>query len=143
MTDTVYGWITLTEAETYMSTRLGASKYWYSGVSKAAALQTAYNRLLACGLFSFPDDATDDMKNAQCEMALYLLIHQEDEDVRKGLQSQGVTQSGVAQETYDPSKVDDVSIPPIVQSMLKDYVSSDSSPIQAIDLDRDEDENVL
>lgn len=141
MADTIYGWVTLVEAETYMATRLGATKHWYSGVSKAAALQTAYNQLISCGLFDFPETAISGMKNAQCEMALFLLQHQEDADARMGLQAQGVTQAGIVQETYNLDNVDGIPIPLIVRSMLQDYESA--SPIHIVDLEREESEDAL
>lgn len=141
MSETVYGWVTLAEAETYMGTRLGASKYWNTGASKIAALQTAYNQLVACGLFSFPTVAVDAMKNAQYEMALFLLIHQEDMDVRKGLQAQGVTGAGIVQENYDASKANIMPIPPIVENLLSTYKVL--SPIHVVNLERDEEEEVL
>jgi hypothetical protein len=141
MPETIYGWVTLAEAETYMGTRLGASKHWNTGADKAAALQTAYNQLVACGLFSFPETAVTAMKNAQCEMALFLLIHQEDIDVRKGLQSQGVTQAGIVQESYDISKASGMPIPPIVSAMLDDYATETN--IHVVDLERDESEDAL
>jgi hypothetical protein len=141
MADTVYGWITLAEAETYMETRLGASNFWNTGAEKVAALQTAYNQLTSCNLFSFPETAVAGMKNAQCEMALFLLQHQEDADARMGLQAQGVTQAGVVQESYNLDNVDGIPIPAIVRSILQDYESA--SPINVIDLESDESEDAL
>jgi len=141
MSETIYGWITLAEAETYMATRLGASEHWNTGASKIAALQTAYNQLVACGLFSFPETVVAAMKNAQCEMALFLLIHQKDMDIRKGLQAQGVTQAGIVQESYDVSNIGGVSIPSIVSAMLDDYATETN--IHVVDLERDEEEDAL
>ena len=70
-------WISLEDANIYMATRVGAYKYWVTGAEKEAALITAYNQLNACGWFDFPTDISTNMKNAQCEQALFLLIHQE------------------------------------------------------------------
>ena len=136
-----YGWISITDANTYMTTRLGASKYWTDTAEKAAALQTAYNQLVNCGLFSFPTTATQIMKNAQCEMALFLLAHQEDMDVRLGLQAQGVSAAGIVNETYKPENIDGIPIPPIVKTMLEDYKVN--SPCHVVDLERDESEDAL
>jgi hypothetical protein len=141
MPDETYGWITLTEANTYMTTRLGSSAYWTESASKSAALATAYNQIVASGIYSFPETATQAMKNAQCEMALFLLQHQADIDARIGLQAQGVTQAGIVQESYDPKNVDVIPIPPIVKAMLKTYEGR--SPIHVIDLERDEEEDAL
>jgi hypothetical protein len=140
MPPVVIGWILLVDAETYMATRVGATKYWHSGAEKIAALMTAYNQLVACGLFDFPVDVSVNMKNAQCEMALFLLIHQEDMDTRMGLQAQGVTQAGIIQETYNPDNVDAIPIPPIVKTMLESYKTD--TDIHVIGIERDEDEEI-
>jgi hypothetical protein len=135
-----YGWINISDANTYMATRLGASKYWTDTAEKAAALQTAYNQLVGCGLFSFPSTAAQVMKDAQCEMALFLLAHQEDMDVRLGLQAQGVSAAGIVNETYKPEEIDGIPIPPIVRKLLEAYETA--SPISIATLERDEEEDL-
>ena len=142
MGDTVYGWVTLEEAETYMASRLGAEKYWHTGVSKTAALTTAYNQLNACGWFDFPTDISTNMKNAQCEQALFLLIHQEDMDVRLGLQAQGVSAAGIVQETYG-KEIEGIPISPHAKQMLEDYEDADKSAFQVKEISRDDDEDVI
>ena len=143
LTPGVNTWISLADANIYFATRVGAHKYWYTGILKEAALVTAYNQLVSCGLFDFPVSISINMKNAQCEMALFLLIHQEDMDSRMGLQAQGVTQAGIVQETYDSSKVDGLPIPPMVKSFLKEYISDDNSSMQITEAQRDDDEEVI
>lgn len=137
-----YGWINVTDANTYMATRLGASKYWTDTAEKAAALQTAYNQIMGSNLFNFSDTgtATQIMKDAQCEMALFLLAHQEDMDVRLGLQAQGVSAAGIVNETYKPENIDGIPIPPIVRKLLDAYKVS--TPIGMAVLERDEEEDL-
>lgn len=134
-------WVTVAEADTYFSSRLGSSEHWCSGAEKETALITAYNQLNGCGLFSFPADVAQVMKNAQCEQALFLLIHVEDIDRRKGLQAQGVTAAGIVKETYK-GEIDEIPICVNAKNFLKDY-AVEGKDIYATDLSRDEDEDVI
>lgn len=153
------GYLTLAAAESYFSTRLFSTAW--TGLAaesgdptKTAALTTAYDRLYYCGLFSLPTlaAATADqlvvLKKAQCEMALYLLIHLADEDRRKGLHAQGVVGSSIVGETYvrlasDSIQMGDVPIPPTVKHMLDAAgFSTAPAPFHAVDIDRREDESV-
>ncbi len=135
MPEETYGWVTMEEAETYMSLRLNAAAYWHSGISKEAALMTAYNYLVNSGLFSFPDDASDNMKTAQFETALFLLQHLEDMDARLGLQAQGVRQAGVVQESYE---VADLPLPNTIGRLLTVYKVENG--FRSIEIERDDDE---
>jgi len=136
-------WIDLADANIYMSSRLMSGKYWHTALgdsSKEAALITAYNYLVGCGLFDFPTVVSQNMKNAQCEMALFLVIHQEDMDIRLGLQSQNVSAAGIVQETYDLDRLGEIVIPPVVGRFLKVYESESS--LGVIEVTRDEDEGI-
>jgi len=135
-------WISLADAEIYMTTRLGASKVWTSSVvtvNKEAALITSYKQLMGCDKYSLPVTAVQALKDAQCEMALFLLQHQDDIDSRKGLQAQGVLQAGIVEETYDKDRVGVMPIPPQVDNLLKDYRTE--SCIDSAQLERDDDES--
>lgn len=154
------GYLTLAEAESYFSTRLFSTAW--TGLApasgdpvKTAALTTAFDRLFYCGLFSLPTlaAATADqlivLKKAQCEMALYMLIHLADEDRRKGLHAQGVVGSNIVGETYvrfgtDSMQLGDIPIPPTVQHMLDaaGFSAPAPAPFYAVDIDRREDESV-
>lgn len=133
-------WLTVAEAEPYFSTRIGSSEYWCSGADKEAALITAYNQLNGCGLFNFPTEVAQAMKDAQCEQALFLLIHIEDIDRRKGLQAQGVTAAGIVKESYGDG-LDEIPICANAKNFLKEY-SIEGQDIYAVDLERDEEEEV-
>ena len=133
-------WVTEAEANTYFSGRLYSSDNWTDGATNnIPALITAYNWLNAGG-FSFPTTATQTMKNAQCEMAFFLLQHQPDLDLRLGLQVQGVIAAGVVKEKYREDNSVELPVPPIVAVLLEDY--STGRPAYTIDLARNEEESV-
>jgi hypothetical protein len=146
------GYLTLTQADTYFATRL-SSESWTgitvtSGRSKeTAALTTAYDRLFYSGLFDLPPFASATaaelviLQKAQCEMALYMLIHLADEDRRKGLQAQGVTVAGVVKEQYAEADLMKLPIPAFVAAILEDF-STAGEPFYASDIGRDEDKGV-
>lgn len=136
-------WTTIKEADDYFSGRLGSLEHWTAELStaiKEAALITAYHQLNDCGFFSFPSDTTDKMKNGQCEQALFLLMYIEDIDRRKGLQVQGVTAAGIVKEKYGKG-LNKVPICINAKNFLVDY-SAEGRDIYAIDLARDEEEDV-
>jgi len=128
-------WLTESEADAYFETRLGASDFWATGTEKTAALTTAQNFIESSGLFSLPTAATAVMRNAVCEQALFLLMHNTDR--RVGLQAQGVTWAGVIKEKYGG----EVNIPicPMAAEMLSDYATAGAG---IVGLERDEEEDV-
>lgn len=106
-------WVTIEEADEYFATRLGASAHWASGVEKEAALLTAQWQIENSDEFArFPDvsvsgeEATQAMKDAVCEQALFLLQQGDAIDLRSAIIEQGVTRAGIVDETYmDKCKV--------------------------------------
>jgi len=148
------GYISVGDADLYFTTRLSADA-WTSILptsgdpKKTAALQTAYNRLYFSGLFDLPLflDATADqlvvLKKAQCEMALYMLIHLAGEDRRKGLQAQGVTVAGIVKEQYAETDLNYLPIPPFVAGLLEEFSTAIISPFYISKIDRDEDEDSM
>jgi hypothetical protein len=129
-------WISVEDANLYFADRLSSGDYWNTNTLKSAALITAYKFLVNSGLWSFPSVATQLMKDAQCEMALFLLIHLADMDRRKGLQVQGVIAANLVGETYDKSMLSELPVPPIVSRLLSDC--SDETVFGAEDVTRDE-----
>lgn len=137
-------WVTEQEAGDYFVTRLG-SDAWdnASNADKIKTLITAYTQLTLCNYYDFPTDVSlfsQAMKYGQCEQALFLLIHIEDIDRRKGLQAQGVTGAGIVKETYG----EDLNRVPIcvnAKNLLADY-NVEGKDIYAVDLARDEEEDV-
>jgi len=131
-------WCTLAEANTYFTTRLGCAAYWNTAASKEAALVTAFKQIIGSGLFDISASATEqEIKDAQCEMALFLLIHQADMDARAGLQAQGVIKAGIVQEEYDPAAAGKPMIPANVMALLSAYTSV--NPLFSAEITRDDD----
>ncbi|GEM_PF-468774 len=134
-------WVTGPEAEEYFAGRLGASTWWNTSAEKVPALITAYKRIMSCGDFSIEADEDEQVvKDAQCEMALFLLQHQSDMDARQGLQDQGVVAANIVGETYDKDARGVIVIPANVRALLSAYESG--SPLLAADVERDDEEDV-
>ena len=114
-------WVTLAEADTYFSERIGASAYWtatLTEVDKEAALKTSYRQINSLS-YSFPTIISDSMKFAQCEQALMLAAFADEMFRRASLQAQGVQVAGVVKETY---RLDDkVKISDLAKSLLSKY----------------------
>ena len=133
-------WVTETEANTYFEARVTASDYWVNlATINKPALITAYKWLNA-GKYTFPATPTQNMKDAQCEMALFLIQHQPDLDLRMGLQVQGVIQAGVVKERYREDNTIELPMPPIVQTLLQEY--STDRPVYLVNIERNEEEGV-
>ncbi len=133
-------WLSEADANTYFDNRIKAGDYWIDDAGdNEPALVTAYNWLNA-GNYAFPDDATQPMKDAQCEMALFLLQHQPDLDLRMGLQAQGVIAAGVVKERYKDDNYVELPIPPIVQKLLESYQTN--RPVYLVNIERNENEGV-
>jgi len=133
-------WVTEAEANTYFDDRIFASDYWTDAASdNSPALVTAY-KWLNSGPYSFPATAVQNMKDAQCEMAFFLLQHQPDLDLRMGLQAQGVIGAGVVKEKYKDDNSVELPVPPIVQELLEDYQME--KPMFMVNLERNEEKGV-
>ena len=133
-------WLTEAAANTYMGNRLDADSYWIDEeADNKRALITAYKWLNA-GSYSFPTTPVQTMKDAQCEMALFLLQHQPDIDLRMGLQAQGVIVAGVVKERYKDDNYVELPIPPIVQKLLSGYDTD--RPVYLVNIERNEEESV-
>jgi len=121
------GWVaTLSEAGTIVTQRLEADAWTTTDARKTAALWTAWKRLVySGGRFALDPTtpASDVLKEAQVEMAIYLLQQMKGEDVRRALQAQGVKSAGIVQETYggDPREI---AYPASVCGILGDYDNS-------------------
>jgi len=133
-------WVTMTEANTFFEGRIKSSDYWTASADdNIPALITAYKWLQA-GKYAFPATIVQAIKDAQCEMALFLLQHQSDLDLRVGLQVQGVIAAGVVKEKYRNNKYTALPIPPIVEQLLEDYDTE--QPLYMVNLERNEEEGV-
>jgi len=131
-------WIDVADATTYFAERIGASKYWPASLSepdKEAALITAYRQINSISDYSFPDDATDNMKFAQCEQALMLVAFADEMFRRSALQSQGVAEAGIVKEKYNLDG--EVKISDIAKSLLTGFETE--APFYTVQKERDED----
>lgn len=136
-------WVTVAEADDYMDSRFGSWEFWDDTTNKQAALVTAYKRIVDSGAFAnLPDTATQKMKDAQCEMALFLVAEGGDILRRKGLQAQGVLSAGMVKETYDPAERNRIPFPPEVLKLLEEYAGDTGSNAFFDDLTRDDSEDV-
>ena len=133
-------WVTMAEADTYFSERIGSSKYWVSGADKEQSLITAYRQINNMDGYVFPVVATDNMKYAQCEQALFLLAFSDEIFRRSSLKAQGVTEAGIVKEKY--MQIDGVPIAEMAKVLLKDNEDASNTGNYAITLERDEDEEV-
>jgi len=140
------GWTTLGAANAYFGAERLDSTAWMelTDAKRSAALSMAYNRLRFCQDFSIPASPSaaelEKLKYGQFEMAYYLALHQADEDRRKGLQAQGVTNAGLVKEGYAESGLDKLPIPPIVRDLLADFSSATNAYVR--DIARDENYHV-
>lgn len=102
-------------ADTYFTTRLGASTYWTSGAAKTAALATAETQLGA--QYSLPTrDADEVTKKAICEQALFLL-RDPDADARADIRAQGVASNKMDGEAYTEQAMV-FPVAPVAQMLL-------------------------
>jgi len=112
------------------------------------AVKNAYNRIYYSPKYEVPTyaDATAAqlviLKKVNGEMAYFLAQHLADEDRRKGLQAQGVTDAGIVKEKYDKDKLDELPIPPFVEALLADEGFMSEKAFGMVDIDRDENESV-
>ena len=131
-------WLTEAAANTYFDDRVGIGDYWVDDADEnPRALVTSYKELVNSNKFSFPAVATQVMKDAQCEYALHLLIHEPDRTIREGLQSQKVVEAGIVKEKYNRIGKG-ISFPPLIESLLEAY--STESPGYIFDVERDEEQ---
>lgn len=148
------GWFaSLADAESYFTSERLETNAWdalTTDAKKTKALIQAYNRLYYSGLFELPTEpeapAADlvVLKKAQGEMAYYLAQHLADEDRRKGIQAQGVTEAGIVKETYSEGALSDIPIPPLVAGILEDYsTAGEAFYVAAVDRDEDEEDMSL
>jgi hypothetical protein len=146
------GWcLDLTTAEDYFADERPDVECWdaLDSAMKTPLLMRAYNRLYYSKEFILPkyvEADSDDLEvlvKAQCEMAYYLCLHGEDEDLRKGIQAQAVIEAGVVKEKYKEAALYDTPIPQFVRDLLCQYLAGDEGThFGAVDLARDEDESV-
>lgn len=136
-------WLSVDDANDYMDSRFGSWEFWDDETNKQAALITAYKRIVDSGMFiNLPTTIVQVMKDAQCEMALFLVAEGGDILRRKSLQAQGVLTAGIAKEVYDASVRGQIPFPPEVLKLLSPYKGEANTNLFFDDLCRDDDEDV-
>jgi hypothetical protein len=136
------GWVELTAADTFFSTRYGCSAWApLKTEDRTALLTTAWNRILYDPRWTIPasPDATQKAKLAYAQelTAWYMYTHLEDEERRKGLQAQGVVGAGIVKETYDTGSLDKIPLPAEALGVLESLFVTAKS-FYAVDIDRKE-----
>jgi len=135
----VNSWVTMDEADTYFSERIGASNYWTSGADKEQALITAYRQIK--NAYNLSAETTDNnIKYAQCEQALFLIAFSDEIFRRASLQAQGVVKAGIVKEDYLKEYMGEVPICAMARNFLKDYDTT-GAKVRFVDLTRDEEED--
>ena len=146
----------VTEADSYFADERLETLAWDNLISSSAlplkskCLFHAFNRIFYSQNWTLPTPALATaaeliiLKKAQAEMAYYIALHVygEDEDRRKGLQAQAVTDAGIIEEKYDKDRVDTTPIPAPVIDLLEPW-SADAHRLFFANVERDEDESVL
>jgi len=146
------GWLVdLPEADSYFNDERLERSAWdniSNDVDKTACLMNAYNRIFYHDDTNVPASGSETaaqrvyLIKAQCEMAAYLVDHLADEDRRKGLQAQAVTDAGIVKEKYDKDKLYDLPLPPFVIAILKKAGFIKQQRFFATNVERDEDYGV-
>lgn len=115
-------WITLIEANSYMDDRFNSS-VWDSAIdaNKNKSIVTAFRWLYNSQKFNIPLTATSQIvKDAQSELANYILVNFAEFEKRRALQSQGVEEFNTLK--WHEKFIKEADIPQFINDMLTDYV---------------------
>jgi len=115
-------WITLSEANLYMDNRFNNS-IWESSteINIKKSIITAFKWLYNSQKFNIPLTATSQIvKDAQTELANYILVNFEEFEKRRSLQTQGVESFRVLK--WQEKFVKSADIPEFISDMLIDYI---------------------
>ncbi|MHA1225231.1 MAG: hypothetical protein ACTSPV_00645 [Candidatus Hodarchaeales archaeon] len=142
------GWFNdLDDAKSYFTNERLVTDAWdaLSGdATKTKAVKNAYNRIYYDPRYNVPTYANATasqliiLKKVNGEMAYYLAQHLADEDRRKGLEAQGVTDAGIVKEKYSKDDLMSLPVPPFVDTLLNDFKTAKAFGV--VNIDRDEDE---
>lgn len=142
----------LADAEDYFDNERLETECWDDLIESTLhreqkAILTAYNRLYYDTRWDLPTYVTATaaelvvLRIANAEMAYYLACHLADEDLRKGIQAQGVIKAGIVKEDYSETMLTALPIPPVVIAMLAPWLVN-TGFIGTANLARDEEESV-
>lgn len=146
------GWFDdLDDAQDYFDTERLDQSAWTAlddDKKQENVLTMAYNRIYYSAAYTVPTYAAATaaqlvvLKKVCGEMAYYLAVHLNDEDKRKGIQAQGVIEAGIVKEVYDKDMLMEVPIPPVVHGWLVAGGFLASQLFHAVDIRRNEDEEI-
>ena len=114
-------WVTLAEADLYFEGKYQASTAWAALTDsvKNQLLVSAYRWIQQQALFSISASSTAQIvKDAQCEAAWYLYSYGDEDEKRRALISQGVTEFELNEWREELSKYE---FPGFLSDMLDDY----------------------
>lgn len=141
------GWFAdIADADAYFADERLETSGWDSlqPARKTKVARMAYNRIYYdprwTGLPTYATATPAELvklRIANAEMAYYLAVHLEDEDVRKGLQAQAVIEETAIKEKYSEAALMDLPVPPAVIAILSPW-SVDGPFIAVCDMGRDE-----
>lgn len=110
-------WVTVAEANTYFDEKYGASAWATLGLhEKERLLISGYRWIMAQSFFSIsPASTAPAVKQAQCEAAWFLYMHNEALEKRRGLYVTGVRQ-------FDISAFSETLAEPAFPEFIKDIL---------------------
>ena len=126
-------WVSFDDADDYMEDRFNNS-IWESAIdeNKAKSLITAFKWLYNSQKFNIPLTSTAQIvKDAQTELANYILVNFEEFEKRRALQSQGVENFKVLK--WQEKFIKDADIPQFINDMLTDYVMNKGGVFFTVD----------
>ncbi len=124
----VDSWVTVAEADTYLTYRMGSDE-WFDliaeavpgAVSKETVLGSACKELINCPSITLSISTTNDaVKNAQIEMALFLVEHYDEFNDRRAAIATGLDSFYLGRRRED-LRTFFVGVPEYILSMLSDY----------------------
>ena len=129
----VDSWVTVVEADTYLTYRLGTEEWFALSVdaipgnhSKESVLGSAFRELLNCPAITLTKASTDEnVKNAQIEMALYLTEYADELQDRRAAIATGLNIFWLGRR-YEKLEKYSTGVPDYILTMLNDYASSES-----------------
>ena len=141
------GWFSnLANAELYFTNERLVTTAWdnlSTDALKTKAVIQAYNRIFYHPQYNVPTYAAATaaqlviLKKVNGEMAYYLAQHLDDEDRRKGIQAQAVTDAGIVKEKYNKDLFDKLPVPAMVAELLDEFDELGEA-MAMIPIDRDE-----
>lgn len=134
-------WGSVAEGDTYFATRL-YSDDWTAAITatKTAALTTAQNDIInSPEITGLPGTATDNMKNALFEQAIFLIAHMQAATKRGAVRAGGVKQAATVGETYtDGAPL--LPLSPRCLAFLGEYVRTEVFANDVVEIVRAEDD---